>query len=159
MWVFWMGLEFVYLERIECDWSLRVHLSAGSRVPAYCVSGGKVLLGHLPKELRSRLLRSARLKAHTDNTITKVADLEAALDEVRMAGYAINDEEFSVGIGGLGVPILDGTERPVAALALHAPLARLSVDGMLVHLPKLQGAAKRLAKTWQLDGAGHALAE
>ncbi|MGI9383746.1 MAG: IclR family transcriptional regulator [Methyloligellaceae bacterium] len=148
------GLEFVYLERIECDWSLRVHLTAGSRVPAYCVSGGKVLLGHLPDELRSRMLRSARLTAHTDNTITKGADLEKALREVRKAGDARNDEEFSVGIGGLGVPILDGSGQPVAALALHAPVARLNVDGMLAHLPKLQGAAKRLAKAWRLDGAG-----
>ena len=77
------GLAFVYMERIECDWSLRVHLTAGSRVPAYCVSGGKVLLGHLPADLLGRLLKSANLKAYTEKTITRVADLEEALRAVR----------------------------------------------------------------------------
>ena len=38
------GMQFVYLERVECHWSLRVHLQAGSRVPAHCTSGGKVML-------------------------------------------------------------------------------------------------------------------
>lgn len=148
------GLEFVYLERIECDWPLRVHLAAGSRVPAYCVSGGKVLLGHLPFDLLDRLLKSASLKTYTDKTITDVAELETALETVREAGYAINDEEFSVGIGGLAVPIMDRSDRPVAALALHAPLSRLSVDDMLKHLPKLQAAASRLARAWRLKGQG-----
>src|SRR5262249_33457244 len=27
------GLEFLYVERIECRWSLRVHLQTGSRLP------------------------------------------------------------------------------------------------------------------------------
>ncbi len=146
------GLEFVYLERIECDWSLRVHLAAGSRVPAHCVSGGKVLLGHLPGGLRDRLLKSASLKPYTEKTIARVADLEKELDAVRKAGYALNDEEYSVGIGGLGVPILDRAGRAIAALALHAPVSRLPVDAMLKRLPELQAAAERLSRAWRLDG-------
>ena len=37
------GLDYVYVERIECEWPLRIHLEVGNRTPAHCLSGGKVL--------------------------------------------------------------------------------------------------------------------
>lgn len=146
------GLDFVYLERIECDWPLRVHLAAGSRVPAYCTSGGKVLLAHLPADLRARLLGARRLKAYTPNTIVRPAELERVLAGVRRAGHAVNDQEYNLGMIGLAVPIGVGDGPPLAALAMHAPLARLSVPEALRLLPKLRAAAGRLARAWGQDG-------
>ncbi len=67
----WMAYDFVYLERIECHWALRVHLQAGSRVPAHCTSGGKVMLAHLDDAVRARLLRNVTLKPCTKHTITQ----------------------------------------------------------------------------------------
>jgi DNA-binding IclR family transcriptional regulator len=152
------GLELLYLERIECDWSLRVHLQAGSRVPAHCTSGGKALLAFLPDDLRARLIAAAALEAYTENTITEPQALEAELARTRERGYALNDQEFSVGIMGAAVPVLDARGRALAALALHAPVARLSVADAARHVPKLQAAAKRLAKAWHLGGGEGELA-
>ena len=42
--------EVIYLDRVECDWPLRMHLKTGSRVPAYCTAIGKLLLADLPQE-------------------------------------------------------------------------------------------------------------
>src|SRR5918998_2484606 len=70
------GLDYIYIERIECKWPLRIHLEVGNRAPAYCLSGGKVLLAHLDQKIRERLLRSRKLVARTPRTITRVADLE-----------------------------------------------------------------------------------
>lgn len=148
------GLELIYLERIECDWPLRIHLTAGSRVPAYCTSGGKVLLAHLPTDLRARLLRAVKLKAYTPNTITRPARLEREFALIRERGYALNDQEFSLGIVGMAVPILDEGGRPLASLAIHAPAARLSLADLERHLPKLQAAAKRLAHAWSQEPGG-----
>lgn len=152
------GLEFLYLERIECNWSLRVHLQAGSRVPAHCTAGGKALLAFLPDELRARALAAAPLVAHTENTITDVAALEADLAGTRERGFALNDQEYSVGIIGVAVPIVDPRGRPLAALALHAPVARLAVTDAVGHVPTLEAAAGRLASAWYLDGADGELA-
>lgn len=144
------GLEFVYLDRVECSWSLRVHLAPGSRVPAHCTSGGKVLLAHLEPELRARLLRSRTLQGFTGNTITSPARLEAELEQVRSRGYAMNDEEYSVGIIGAAVPILDANGRSVGALALHGPSPRLSFARARSHLPRLKLAAAKLASVWDI---------
>lgn len=160
------GLDLVYLERIECDWPLRIHLQSGSRVPAYCVSGGKVLLANLPAPALAQILKSARLRSFTQHTITKAADLDKAFRDIREQGYATNDQEFNLGIVGIAVPIMGLGERPLAALAMHAPAARTSASDLVKHLVKLRAAAKRIARAWELaeemrggDGVGVAPAE
>jgi len=46
------------------------------------------------------------------------------------------------------VPILHGA-RVIAAVALHAPVARLSIDGARAWLPRMQAAAQALAGTYE----------
>jgi DNA-binding IclR family transcriptional regulator len=144
------GLDFVYLDRIEAQWSLRVHLTAGSRVPAYCTSGGKVLLAYLDRELSRALVCAGELKRHTANTITAPAQLQAELAKVRAQGFAINDEEYTLGIVGAAVPILDGEGRALGALAMHGPSPRLSPKRAREHIPALREAARHLARVWHL---------
>lgn len=141
-------LDFVYVERIECEWSLRVHLSAGSRVRAHSTSGGKVMLAYMDKDMRGKLLRSHKLEAFTPSTITSLAKLETQLDKIRSQGYALNDREQNVGIVGIAVPILDGDGNAIAALALHGPDSRLSAKSAVSFVPPLQAAARRLAAAW-----------
>lgn len=139
------GPEFLYLDRIECEWPLRIHLQSGSRVPAYCTSGGRVLLAHMPDAVRTRLLQATPLERHTNRTITDRAKLETLLAEIRQKGYALNDEEYNDGIVGIAVPILANDGRALAALALHAPKARMSPEGALAKVVDLKLAAVRIA--------------
>ncbi|MBL8564282.1 MAG: IclR family transcriptional regulator [Hyphomicrobiaceae bacterium] len=147
------GLEFVYLDRIEAEWSLRVHLTAGSRVPAYCTSGGKVLLAWLDRDLREALIRSAALQPYTAKTIATPTALSAELDRIREAGYAINDEEYTIGIVGAAVPVLDAAGRALGAVALHGPSPRLSPERARGQVPALQMAARQLAGLWRFGSA------
>jgi IclR family acetate operon transcriptional repressor len=142
------GLEFMYLDRLECSWSLRVHLSAGSRVPAYCTSGGKALLAHLDRPLRNALIRSRKLDAHTATTIVDPGELERELDVILTQGYALNNEEHTVGVVGAAVPILSGEGRALGALALHGPSQRLTLADAKNHIPRLRTAAIQLATVW-----------
>ena len=142
------GLDFVYLERIESDWPLRVTLQAGSRVPAYCTSGGKALLAHLPARPLKRLLRSRPLAAHTASTITDVKMLEQDLAACHRSGYAVNNEEFTSGIIGVAVPVHGPSGQPVAALACHAPNARISVAALTEYVPNLNTAAAAIKDLW-----------
>jgi IclR family acetate operon transcriptional repressor len=144
-------LSYVYLERIECKWPLRTHLEAGSRVSAYSTSGGKTLLAQLEPTQCRRLLKSRRLEAHTQHTITKLPDLEAELAKIRNRGFALNNQEYLVGIIGLAVPIRDPSGRAVAALAMHGPVTRLSLKACESHVPRLQQSADRIAKAWTSD--------
>ncbi len=148
------GLDFIYLERIESDWPLRVHLQAGSRVPAYCTSGGKALLAHLPSRTRRHLLETRPLAKHTPTTVTSPELLNRQFAACRKLGFALNNEEYTPGIVGLAVPVHGAGAQPVAALACHAPSARTSVDALKRHTARLQSAAAAISTIWSGNESG-----
>ena len=136
--------QVVYVDRVECDWPLRLQLSPNSRVPAHCTANGKLLLAFLDGRTREKLIASLALKRFTDNTITDFGRLEEQCQAIRRDDYAINDQEFHLGLIGLAVPIRDGEGRAIAGLAMHSPLPRLDIAGLRDHLPVLREAADRI---------------
>jgi len=137
--------EVVYIDRVECDWPLRLQLRPGSRVPIHATAIGKLLLAHLPSRTRRRLLAAAPLAALTDKTLTDPEALEVELREIRRDGYALNAGENTPGLIGLAVPIKAASGRVMAGLAVHGPEPRLSMDQARAALAKLQTAADKLA--------------
>jgi len=144
-------LDFVYVERIECKWPLRMVLDSGSRIGAHACSGGKILLAQLDPTERRGLLRRWKPQAYTAKTLTRPAELDAELEKARAKGFALNNQEFMKGIVGVAVPIEDATGRVVAALAMHGPLPRLSIKACQGHVPRLKRAAERIGKAWHAD--------
>lgn len=142
------GSEVVYLDRVEAALPLRVAFQKGSRVPAHCSASGKLFLAMMPKPKRARLLATGPLDRHTDNTLTDPAALEAELVRIKKQGFALDDEEFLSGLFCIAVPIFrrDGLEC-IAALALQAPVVRLSRANAEERLPALRSAALGLAAT------------
>lgn len=137
----------LYLDRVETAWPLRVALGAGSRVPLYASASGKLFLSHLPKRSRDRFLRLTPLIRHTGNTFTDPAKLSKELEEIRARGYATDNEEYLPGICCIAVPVRDGDSRVVAAVAVHAPLARMRLDQAVEYLPMLRAGAESIAQT------------
>jgi DNA-binding IclR family transcriptional regulator len=137
--------EVLYLERVECDWPLRMQLSAGSRVPLHCTAAGKLLLAAMPLARRTRLLSMLKLDRHTDNTIVTPEALEAECAAIRERGFSVNAEEYHRGLIGIAVPVRRADGAVVAALSIHAPIFRMSVEEAQRHLPRLRAAAERIA--------------
>jgi len=141
------GDEVMYLDRVETAWPLRLNLQPGSRVPLHCTASGKLFLAYMRKEARTRLLAAAPLPRYTPNTLCDAAALERELRTVRKEGASFDREEFLVGIVCMAVPILQG-RRAIAAVALHAPVARLGVEQTRQWLPLMQQAAAALSRTY-----------
>jgi DNA-binding IclR family transcriptional regulator len=144
------GMEFVYLDRIECAWPLRMSLSTGSVLPAHCAAGGKAILAFLPTHVRARLLQSVKLVTNTPRSISDIDALEKDLAIVREKGFATTIEEFCEGIIGVAVPIMDSSGRVVASLAFHGPTTRVDEAKAISHVPRMQDAADQLAILWGL---------
>jgi DNA-binding IclR family transcriptional regulator len=144
------GLDYVYVDRIECEWPLRIHLQVGQRMPAHCVAAGKVLLAHLEPDLRARLLKGRKLVARTQQTITRLADLEAELEKIRAQGYGAANQENFDGIVAAAVPIWDARDRVVAALTVHGPMPRLTFEDCVAAVPRLRQASNRISRAWGL---------
>ncbi|AXK40756.1 IclR family transcriptional regulator [Crenobacter cavernae] len=140
------GSEVLYLDRVETAAPLRFYLHPGSRVPAHCSATGKLFLAQLSPAQRRRLLAHVPLARYTENTLTDLERLEAEIERVKRAGYALDDEEFLPGLLCVGVlvPAPDGGKSNLG-VALQAPIMRLTPDKAVHFLPALQRAAAALA--------------
>jgi IclR family pca regulon transcriptional regulator len=122
---------------------VNVGISIGSRVPAYCVSTGRVLLAALPEEQVHHYIENMTLTKFTPNTITSKVQLRSVLDEVRRQGWSIVDQELEVGLRSLSVPIRDGSNQIVAALNVCCPSTRISLEEMRTRILAITHEASR----------------
>ena len=145
-----VGSHVVYLDRVESAWPLGLRFESGSRVPLHCTAMGKLFLSMLPTRKRAALVRAIPLHRYTENTMTDAARLGRELDKIRALKISTDNQEFLAGVVCVAVPVNRHNGQPVAALAISAPLARMTLEQGLRHVSRLQGAAKSLSAT--LDG-------
>lgn len=140
--------EVLYIDRVETKWPLRMALEPGSRVPIHCTASGKLFLAHMPEAQRERLLSGHALTANAPNTLVTAKTLTGDLKKILRRGYSTDNEEFLVGLVAVAVPVRDPKGRVVAAVACHAPVARMSLDKLLRQRPLLEAAAARMMETF-----------
>lgn len=106
--------DIVYVARAAHRKVMSISLAPGSRLPAYCTSMGRVLLGALSDE--EALARLGPTTARTARTLTDPAAIMARIEKARRLGYAIVDQEVEDGLRSIAVPLLTPQNRMVAAL-------------------------------------------
>src|SRR6266496_759707 len=141
------GNEAVYVDRVETQAIVRLHMKIGSRVPLHCTASGKLFLAHLPPPAVSRLLRAAPLRRYTDRTITGVDALEREVAKIRASGVGTDSGEFLDGSVCLAVPVVDPRGRVCAAVAVHGPAPRMTLRKGYTFLPAMRRTAASIAAT------------
>jgi DNA-binding IclR family transcriptional regulator len=102
---------------------LRVGISGDIHARA----SGKALLAFRHDDAVRRLAdEKGNLPQRTKHTVATLAKLERSLDEIRERGYAIDKQEYVIGVCGIAVPLFEGLKRPRAALSITAPLERFN---------------------------------
>jgi DNA-binding IclR family transcriptional regulator len=84
----------------------------------------------------------AALTAHTN---TSAAGLRARLDDVRQAGYALEDEESEIGMRCIAAPVREAGGAVVAAVGVAGPVQRLSKKAIAVHVPSVIRTAEAIS--------------
>lgn len=123
------GTDIRYVARAATVRVMSVHITVGTRFPAYATAMGRVLLAGLPGTERERLLTAAPPRALTPRTVTDPGELARVLDRAAAEGHATADQELEDGLRSVAVPVRDAAGRVVAAVnvAQHAgtdPLSR-----------------------------------
>ncbi|MEJ7688238.1 MAG: IclR family transcriptional regulator [Variovorax sp.] len=138
------GAQVLYLDRVEAQWPLRLTLDVGSHVPLHCTASGKLFLAQMPREERDAMLAKLTLSQMTVNTITDERKLRAECDRIAKVGYSCDREEFIAGLVAVAVPVLDVQGQVRAAIAVHAPTARMSMEDAVKRAGALKAAARRM---------------
>ena len=101
---------------------LRVVSEVGRRVPLHSSAIGKCLLAF------SEIPLPEQMKRYTDRTIVEIRQLELELEQIRFQGYAVDDEELTLGVRGIASPIRNREGRTIATIGLSGPSVRLTLD-------------------------------
>jgi DNA-binding IclR family transcriptional regulator len=90
------------------------------------------------------LLAQITLQRFSRTTITSARALRAELEEIERLGYATDREEFIPGMVAVAVPVRDEQQRVRAAIAMHPPSVRMTLEQASRKLPALRQAAERM---------------
>lgn len=91
-------------------------LKIGGELPPYLGAVGRVLLAHAVDDLDS-VLSAAPFEPLTPFTMTDADALRADVQLTRERGYCVSDQDVTIGVAAVGVPVLVDGGRAVAALS------------------------------------------
>jgi DNA-binding IclR family transcriptional regulator len=110
-------------------------LEVGAAIPWHACALGHAIVAYLPTEEFATVMIAERVPLTGRTRITRAA-LSQALVQVRRRGYALENQEATVGDGGIAAPIVSREGTVAGAIGLVGPAERLLAPG----------ARKRLAQ-------------
>ena len=136
--------DVVYVNHVEGPQRVKVAATTGQRLPAFATASGRAILAYLPEDAVQRVLARgmAVYTRHTPLTEGQVLDV---LPLVRDMGFALSEQEFEEGINAVAAPILDASDRPLAAIAVVGPAYRLTRSRMIEIGPSVAATAGEIA--------------
>ena len=96
----------------------------GREMPTHAVSGGKVMMAHLPDGRVDHILARG-LPRFTERTISDPAQLLEELEQIRRLGYGVSQEELETGLSAVAAPIWNHEGQVVAIISVSGPSFRL----------------------------------
>lgn len=135
--------EVVYIAQFECHNAIRAFHRPGSRGPVHCSGVGKALLAWRTKPEVTSILHDHGMRPFTNKTITGDQRFFKELDEARVRGWAVDDEERYEGMRCVAAPIFNEFGEAETGISISGPSVRLTFE----RLGELGPAVKRAAKT------------
>jgi DNA-binding IclR family transcriptional regulator len=122
------GASMVYIEKLESPSAVRMASRIGTSVFLHSTAVGKAYLAALDPLSFETLITGLPMPRHTENTVVQAAALTAQVTQVRLRGWAVDNEENEPGIHCFGAAILNSEGRPVAAVSVSTLLFRQKPD-------------------------------
>ena len=139
------GHHHLTVNKVDGPQTFRVTSDPGHLGALHATAVGKALVAFAEDAEREALIEELDLAPLTEHTITDRAAFRAEMERARRQGYAVMDEENENGMRAVAVPLLNSQGHAFASLATAVPVFRLSMEGLLAHVPLLQEAAAELA--------------
>jgi DNA-binding IclR family transcriptional regulator len=117
----------------------------GASSKAHYSAVGKCLLAYTHKSKLDNY-KCYDLPVYTENTISNWDDLMEELEKVRKVGYAMDNEDYEIGLTCIAVPILDGNNKAVAAMSVSGPSKRMRQHDYKTIISLLQQTSNEISK-------------
>ena len=123
--------DVLILHRKEVKKFLRFDIHPGSKLLGYGSALGRVLLAGLDDDNIDKRLDSMNIQKLTPKTITSKASIMEEIANFRKTGYAFSDQEQTMDLCSIAVPLLDETKETVAAINVSLDAMRRNNPGIV----------------------------
>jgi DNA-binding IclR family transcriptional regulator len=133
------------LDIVEARQDLNITAPVGSRIPLLAGAVGKVFLATMEEDQAVKHIQSKGLPQFTDNSIIDLDRYRKELKRVREKGYAVDDEEYILGVRAVASPLMElGQLRSaIWAVGFKASLDDEKLKNLAVQTHKAAGAVSR----------------
>jgi DNA-binding IclR family transcriptional regulator len=126
----------------------------GKRLDLHCTALGKALAAFQLHQQWNRLATEHNLARHNESTIYSPKRFIKELALTRERGFALDNEEFDIGMRCLAVPVFGTAEETVAAIAVTGTTLEIDNTNLESLVKALKGAAAMIGK--ELGGQAEA---
>ena len=139
--------DFTYfVDGVESDQTVRVVNMAGGRFPLHCTAVGKAQIANLGNNELQLWLKVNKLAKYSSKTILDSEKLKEELYKVSVQGYALENQEFECGVGGVAVPVMNRNNKMIGAIGISVPVCRFHSERLESELiPLVKWAGKELS--------------
>ncbi len=135
--------DVVFIARASPTRMFSAGLDIGYRLPAFCTSVGRAMLGRFNDEELAALLDAMPREQLTPQTVTDPKTLLAAIKRDREQGYSLVDREAEPHFRSISVPIRRYDDVIIGAINIGGHVDRVSTGEMIARfLPLLREGAE-----------------
>ena len=139
-------MSVLYLEVVNYPGkSLMIMQRIGHVAPLHCTGVGKLFLSQCEREKVAQYVATKGLPRFTEKTITDPVELDRALAEIRLRGYAFDNEECEIGARCIAAPVRDYTRQIIAGISVSGPVLRMTDDHIFQNISFLCDAARQIS--------------
>lgn len=124
---------------------LKIIPDEGANLPLHCTCLGKIFLADLSEDERNKYFGQKLFQCYTGNTVMDIEKLRIELNAIKQTGVAYDNEEYAQGVLGVGAGIRNNEGKLVGAIAMLAPLARLSLAKIKDFTPIIKTCASEIS--------------
>jgi DNA-binding IclR family transcriptional regulator len=140
------GQDVFYLDVVQSPHPFRMASHVGTWRPLYCTSMGKALAAFLSTTEKDHVLSSLRFERFTPHTITSLSRFRKELERTKQRGYALDDEEATLGARCVGAPVLLEGGKVAAAISVAGPITRIAREKIPAYARAVLAAARAISR-------------
>lgn len=110
--------DVIYTEQFFPTTPVSIVAPLHTPVPLTLSAAGKMMLSKLSRPEQQKIISSLNFIQKTSRSIITRDALEDELKTLSTQGYALDNEEYAIGIGCLAAPICDQNNRCIAAIGI-----------------------------------------
>jgi len=108
------GDHITILDVVESHNEMKITSPPGTRLPLLAGATGKVFLAQLEERKAKEIVQKMGLKRYTSKSVVDPKKFLKDVEEAKRMGYAIDNEEYLIGVRAIAVPIQTASLPPAA---------------------------------------------